>query len=94
MPDIEKTDSKEDFSCLKWTIYNGRRKECVNFKTDTDKLTIVVYCHRNSLQLEDNEGDLNLIEYQSPLAKRVYPLSSIDTFYKRCILLGETTVHN
>ena len=35
MPDIEKTDSKEKISCLKWTKYNGRRKVCVNFKTDT-----------------------------------------------------------
>ena len=31
LPDIEKTDSKEEILCLKWTIYNGRRKVCVNF---------------------------------------------------------------
>ena len=31
LPDIEKTDSKEEKSCLQWTIYNGRRKVCVNF---------------------------------------------------------------
>ena len=24
MPDIEKVDSKNEISCLKWTIYNGR----------------------------------------------------------------------
>ena len=24
MPDIEKTDSREEVSCLKWTIFNGR----------------------------------------------------------------------
>ena len=29
--DIEKTDSKEEISCLKWTKYIGRRKVCVNF---------------------------------------------------------------
>ena len=29
LPDIEKTDSKKEISCLKWTIYNGRRKVCV-----------------------------------------------------------------
>ena len=40
VPDIEKTDSMEEKSCLKWTIYNGRRKVCVNFQTDTDKLNI------------------------------------------------------
>ena len=42
LPDIEKTDSKEEISCPKWTIYIGRRKVCVNFQTDTDKLNIVV----------------------------------------------------
>ena len=26
LPDIEKTDSQKEISCLKWTIYNGRRK--------------------------------------------------------------------
>ena len=37
LADIEKTDSKEELSCLYWTIYNGRRKVCVNFQTDTHK---------------------------------------------------------
>ena len=48
LADIEKTDSKEETSCLKWTIFNGRRKVCVNFETDTDKLNIVVYRYRNN----------------------------------------------
>ena len=94
LPDIEKTDSKEEKSCLKWTISNGRRKVCVNFQTDTDKLNIAVYRYRNNLYLKVNEVDLKLTEYQSLLAKRVYLLSYIDIFYKRCIVLDETTVHN
>ena len=69
LPDIEKTDSKEEISHLKWTIYNGRRKVCVNFKTDTDKLNIVVYSYQNSLNQKDNEVDLKMTEYQSLLAK-------------------------
>ena len=92
--DIEETDSKEEIPCLKWTIYNGRRKVCVNFQTDTDKLNIVVYRYRNNLYLKYNEVDLKVTEYQSLLEKRVYLLSYIDIFYKRCILLDETTVHN
>ena len=40
---IEKTDSKEEISCLKWTKFIGRRKVCVNFQTDRDKLNIAVY---------------------------------------------------
>ena len=44
LTNIEKIDSKEEKSCLKWTMYNGRRKVCINFKTDTD----------NILYLKDN----------------------------------------
>ena len=94
LPDVEKTDSKEEISCLKRTIYNSRRKVCVNFQTDTDKLNIVVYRYRNNLYLKDTELDLKLSEHQSLLAKRIYLLSYIDRFYKQCIVLDETTVHN
>ena len=92
LPDIENTDSKTEPSCLKWTIYNGRRKVCVNFQTDTDKLNIAVYRYRNNLYLKDKEIDLKLTEYQSLLAKRIYLLSYIDIFYKQCFVLDETTV--
>ena len=94
LPFIEKTDSKKELSCLKWTKYNGRRKVCVNFQTDTDKLNIVVYRYRNNLYLKDTEVDLKLIEYQSLLSKRVHLLNYLDIFYKRCIVLDETTVHS
>ena len=94
LPDTEKTYSREEISCLKWTIYIGRRKVGVNFQTDTDMLNIAVYPYRNNLYLKDNEVDLKLTEYQSLLAKRVYLLSYIDIFYKRCIVLDVTTFHN
>ena len=94
LPDIEKTDSKEEISCLNWTKYNGRRKVCMNFQTDTDKLNIVVYRYRNNLYLNDNEHDLKMSEYPSLLAKRVYLLSYIDIYYKRFLVLDETNVHN
>ena len=61
---------------------------------DTDKLKNVVYHHQNSLYLKDNEIRLKMTEYQSLLAKRVCLVSYIDTFYKRCIVLDETTLHN
>ena len=54
LPDIEKTDFKEEVSCLKWTIYSGRRKVCVNFQIDTDKLNIVVHRYRNNSYLKDD----------------------------------------
>ena len=94
LPDIEKTDSKEEISCLKWTIFNGRRKVCVNFQTDTDKMNIFVYRYRNNLYLKDYEVFLKLSQYESLLAKRVYLLNYTDIFYKWCNVLHETTVHN
>ena len=63
LPDIEKTDSKEEISCLKWTISNGWRKVCVTFQTDTEELNIVVYRYRKNLYLKDIELDLKLSEY-------------------------------
>ena len=53
LPDSEKVDSKDEVSCLKWTIYNGRRKVCINFQTDADKVNIVVYRYRNNTYLKD-----------------------------------------
>ena len=94
LPDIENTYSKDEISCLKRTICKGRRKVCINFQTDTDKVNIVVYRYRNSTYLKDTEMDKKLTEYKKILANRVYVLSYIDIFYKRCIVLDETTVHN
>ena len=94
LPDIGKSDSRDETSCLKWTIYNGRTKVCINCQTDTNKVNIVVYRYRNNTYLKDTEMDFNLTKYKKLLAKRVYLLSYIDVFYKRCIALDETTVHN
>ena len=94
LPDIEKVDSKDKFSCLKWTICRGRRKLCNNFQIDADKVKIVVYRYRNNTYLKDTGMDLKLTDYKKLLAKRVYLLSYIDSFNKRCIVLDETTVHN
>ena len=94
LPDIEKSDSRDEISCLKWTFYNGKRKICIKFQTDTYKVNIVVYRYRKNTYLKDTEKDLNMTEYKKLLAKRVYLLSYIDIFYKRCIVLDETTVHN
>ena len=70
------------------------KKACINFQTDADKVNIVVYSYRNNTFLKDTEMDLMLTEYKKLLANRAYLLSYIDIFYKRCIVLDETTVHN
>ena len=63
-PHIEKVDSKDEISCLKWTIYNGRRKVCIKFQTDADQVNNVVYRYRNDTYLKDSETDLKLTEYK------------------------------
>ena len=67
---------------------------CINFQTDTDKVNNVVYRYRNNTYLKVTEMDLKLTEYKKLLAKRDYLLSYLDIFYKRCIVLDKTTVHN
>ena len=94
LPDIGKVDSKDEVSCLKWTTYNGSRKVCISFQTDTDKVNIVDYRYRNNTYLKDTELELKLTEEQKLLVKGVYLLSYIDIFLRRCIVLDETTIHN
>ena len=94
LPEIEKVDSKNEISCLNWTIYDGRRKKFISFKTDMDKLNNVVYRYRNNTYFKVTEMELKLTEYEKLLSKRVFLLSYIDVFFKRCIVLDETTVHN
>ena len=55
LPDIEKADSKDEISCLERPIYSGRRKVCINFQTDTDKVNILVYRYRNGTYLKDTK---------------------------------------
>ena len=87
-------DSKKETSCLKWSLYNGRRKLCISFKTDMDKLNVVVYRYRNNTYVKDIERELKLTEYEKLLSKQVYLLTYSDVFFKRCTVLDETTVHN
>ena len=93
LPEIEKVDSKNAISCLKCTIYNGRRKVCVSFKPDMENLNIVVYRYRNNIYVKDIEMEMKLTEYEKLSSKRVYLLSFIDVIFRRCIVLVETTVH-
>ena len=80
LPDIEKAESKDENSCLKWSIDNGRRKIRINFQTDTDKVNVVAYRYRNNTYLKDTELELKLIEYENLIAERVYLLSYIDIY--------------
>ena len=94
LPDFEKDDSKDEISCLRWTIYKGRREVCINFQTNADEVKILVYRYQSNTFLKDSERELKLTEYEKLLAKRVYLLSYIDIFYKRCIVLDETALHS
>ncbi len=71
LPYIETSDSRDEISCLKWTIYNGRRKVFINFQTDKDRVNIVVYRYRNNTYLKDTEMDIKMTEYKKLLARVV-----------------------
>ena len=86
-PKIGKTDSKTEVSCWNWTIYDDRRKICVTFKSDTEKLDIVMNRYQNSFYLEGNKNDLNTTEYEKDLANQVYLLSNTNTFYRLFVVL-------
>ena len=58
LPDMEKVDSIDENSCLNWTTYNGRRKVCFIFQTDSDKVIFAVYRYRNYTYRKDTEMDL------------------------------------
>ena len=94
LPEIEELDSKNEIPCLKWTKYKGRRKVCLSFKTDMDKVNNVNYRYRNNTYVKDTEMELKLTENKKLLSKRVYLLSYIEVFFERCFVLDETTVHN
>ena len=92
LPKIEKVDFKSELSCIKSTINNGRRKLCRGFKTDMDNLSFVVYRYGNNTYVKYTELELKLTEYAKLLSKRVYLLSYIDVFFRRCFVLDETSV--
>ena len=56
LPEIEKVDSRNEISCLEWTIFNGRSKVCISFKTVMDKLNLVVYRYRNNAYVKDTRN--------------------------------------
>ena len=93
LPEIEKLDSRNDISCLKRTLYFGRRELCISFKCDMDKLNIVVYRYRNNTYIRDFGKELKLTEFEKLSSKRVYLLNYIDVFFMRCIVLDEITVY-
>ena len=93
VPNIEKSDSEEKTFCLKWTIYNGGRKLCVNFKTDTDNTNIVFYRYRNILYLKDAKIDLKLTEWPHSWQSFFYLLIYKDVFDEPNIVLHEITIN-
>ena len=66
----------------------------MSFKTDMDKLNNVVYRHRINTYVKDTVIELKLNENEKLLSKRVDLVSYNDVFFKRCIVLDQTTVHN
>ena len=93
LANLEEIDSKEKNSCIKRALYDGRKQICVNLKTDTDKLIVVVHRYWIILYLKFKELKLKLSENPLLSAKPVYVSSYLEIFFKRCIVLDQTTTH-
>ena len=82
-----------DTDKLNFAVYRYRNNICLK----DSEMELKVEYYRNPLPTklvpQKNEIDLKLTEYQSLLEKRVYLLSYIDIFFKRCIALDEIIVH-
>ena len=83
LPDF---DSRDATSYLKWITCNSRRKVCVNYQTESDKLNILVYRYRNNIYRKDSETQLKMTEYRKLLCNRVNCLRHIDQFL--CVALN------
>ena len=70
LPKVGKFDSENEISCLRWIIFNGRRKVCLFCKTDTDYVGITVYRYRNNMYMKDSDIELKATEYNSLLQEK------------------------
>ena len=97
LPEVGKFHSEDEISCLRWLIFNGRRKICVLCKTDTDYVGIIVCRYRNNMCMKDSAIELKATEYNTLLQNKKYLLSYLETFSKfskKLIVVEETTHHN
>ena len=94
LPEVGKFDSENEISCLRWIIFNWRRKSCVFHKSDTDYVGITVYRYRNNKYMKDSDIELKSTEYNTLLEKKKYLLSYLETFSKKFIVVQESTHHN
>ena len=62
VPVIENFDPSEETSCISGKTHIGRRKVCVNYHRDLEKLNLVVYRHRNKFYLKFFEWELETTE--------------------------------
>ena len=94
LPEVGKFDSENEISCLRWIIFNGRRKICVFYKGDTDYVGITVYRYRKNMYMKDSDIELKSTEYSTLLEKKKYLLSYLETFSGQFIVVEESTHHN
>ena len=93
LPEVRKFDSENEISCLRWIIFNGRKK-FVFCKTDTDYVGIMEYRYRNNMYMKDSDIELKATEYNTLLQKKKYLLSYLETFSKKIIVVEETNHHS
>lgn len=91
LPDIDNLDIDQQISNFNWTLHNGRRKICINYRSDQDLISLSVYKLKKDQWIIHQEIGLKLKEYNTLLNKRQSLLCYVGLFTKKCIFLEEET---
>ena len=91
LPKLGEIDKKSQISNFEWTLHNGRRKICIEYRNDLKKITLIEF-QRKGVQWTKKESlSLDEQEYSKLLETIPQILFYVSTFKKTCIHLDEST---
>ena len=92
LPDFENLDLKDNFF-PKVTIYYGRIKVCMNYKTEPNKANFAAYSYQNNTFFKDTENELKTTEQEELFPKLFFLLKCFDIFSGFAFVFNKATVH-
>ena len=89
LPKLQDLDTESQISQFEWTLYYGRRKIFLSYRSDIKKIDIIEYRRKgNTWENNQNFQLENLVDFIPSV------LSYVETFKKTCIIIDECTVEN
>lgn len=92
LPVLNNLDIEEQISEYKWTLYNGRRKVLVVYRSDLQEIEITEYRRNKNLWIIRNKMTLQKSEYEKMLEYTTTIECYTNYLQKTCIDLQETTI--